>query len=229
MTVLKCSVGLSRCVFWEQEVTRSQGWWNACAHGLTYCKGRKAWVTCKGLSSTCARVCVHARACNTCVGERMKMENHEVGEGGVWCWWCNELQTGTAFSPQGPPASCGCCLGNGWGIMRNAWKRYLSFGLMDGAEGGGWLFSVCCCFYIQQIRQAGCCGDDTEEVSCTPAPQTRSPANTDLRNPEGIFFFFLFFPMASAQEDGEGEKRGGDGKRRRMERWREKPINIQSA
>lgn len=25
--------------------------------------------------------------------------------------------------------------------------------------------------YIQQIRQAGCCGDHTEEVSSTPAPQ----------------------------------------------------------
>lgn len=37
-------------------------------------------------------------------------------------------------------------------------------------------------FYIQQIRQAGCCGDDTEEVSGTPAPQTRSPANMDLQS-----------------------------------------------
>lgn len=76
------------------------------------------------------------------------MQNHEEGEGGVWCWWCNELQTGTAFSPQGPPAPCGCCLGNGWGIMRNAWKLYPSFGLMDGAEGGGWLFSVYFFFFI---------------------------------------------------------------------------------
>ncbi|OPJ67217.1 hypothetical protein AV530_001458 [Patagioenas fasciata monilis] len=38
---------------------------------------------------------------------------------------------------QGLPDPCGCCLGNAWGTTRNAWKRYPSFGLMDGAEGGG--------------------------------------------------------------------------------------------
>lgn len=97
-------------------------------------------MACKGLSSACASLCVHARACNICVGQRT--ENHDVGEGGVRCWWWNEFQTGTAFSPQGLPAPCGCCLGNGWGIMRNAWKLYPSFGLMDGVKGGGWLFSV---------------------------------------------------------------------------------------
>jgi len=137
-------------------------------------QGGEGMSNMQGLSSACARVCAHARACNICVGGGRRTENLDVGEGGVWCWWCNELQTGTAFSPQGPPAPCGCCLGNGWGIMRNAWKRYPSFRLMDGAEGGGWLFSVCFFFYIQQIRHAGCCGDDTEEVSCTPAAQTRS-------------------------------------------------------
>lgn len=29
-------------------------------------------------------------------------------------------------------------------------------------------------FHIQQIRGVGCCGDDTEEGSCTPAPQMRA-------------------------------------------------------
>lgn len=125
--------------------------------------------------------------------------------------------TATAFPPQGLPAPCGCCLGNGWGIMRNAWKLYSSVGLMDGVKGGGWLFSISF-FYIEQIRQAGCCGDKMEEVSCTPAPQTRSPANTDLRNPKGVFsfffflltfspFFFPFFPMANAKKESKKERR----------------------
>lgn len=136
--------------------------------------------------------------------------------------------TTTAFPPQGLPAPCGCCLGNGWGIMRNAWKLYSSVGLMDGVKGGGWLFSISF-FYIEQIRQAGCCGDNMEEVSCTPAPQTRSPANTDLRNPKGVFSFFFFsadilplffpfFPMANAKKKAKRKGGGGCGRRGKRER-----------
>lgn len=51
-----------------------------------------------------------------------------------------------------------------------------------------------------------------EDVSCTPALQTRSPDNTDLKNPGAIYFFllffFFFFQMASAQEERKGKKRG---------------------
>lgn len=37
--------------------------------------------------------------------------------------------------------------------MRNAWKLYLSFGLIDGAEGGGLLFSVCFFIFSRLDRQ----------------------------------------------------------------------------
>lgn len=148
MTALKYSVGLSLCVFWEEEVTWSQGWWNACAPDLTCYKGGKVWNDMQG-SKLCMCKSVCARACNICVGHRT--ENHEVGEGGVRCWWWNEFQTGTAFSPQGLPAPCGCCLGNGWGIMRNAWKLYPSVGLMDGVKRGGWLFSVYFFFIFSRL------------------------------------------------------------------------------
>lgn len=50
---------------------------------------------------------------------------------------------GPAPSPQAAPAPWDCCLGDGGGILRNAWSRYPSLGLRDGAEGGGWLFSFC--------------------------------------------------------------------------------------
>lgn len=44
----------------------------------------------------------------------------------------------------GPSASSLWLLPGRWlGIIRNAWSPYPSFGLMDGAEGGGWLFSFC--------------------------------------------------------------------------------------
>lgn len=83
MTALKYSVGLSLCVFWEQEVTWSQGWWNACAPDLTCCEGGKVWSDMQG-SELCMCKSVCARARNICVGQRT--ENHEVGEGGVRCW-----------------------------------------------------------------------------------------------------------------------------------------------
>lgn len=44
-------------------------------------------------------------------------------------------------------------------------------------------------FPIQQIRAVGCCGDDTEEGSRTPAPQTE-PANMDLGHPGGHVFLW---------------------------------------
>lgn len=105
MTISKCSLSYSRCALWEKEVTQSQEWCNACTHCLTYCKWRKAWMICKGLSSAYASVCVHARACNICVGKRERMENPEVGEGGVCCWWCNELHTRNGFLFTGPAIS----------------------------------------------------------------------------------------------------------------------------
>lgn len=41
-------------------------------------------------------------------------------------------------------------------------------------------------FHIQQIRAAGCCGDDTEAASCTPAPHTGRQRG--LRLSQGQFF-----------------------------------------
>lgn len=70
-------------------------------------------------------------------------------------------------------------------------------------------------FYIQQIRQAGCCGDDTEEVSGTPAPQIRSPANMDLWSPGGNFLLWKAYKgkkrgrERQREKEEEGEGRGG--------------------
>lgn len=63
-------------------------------------------------------------------------------------WWGKrrrkppELETGTAFSTD-HASSLGLLPGQWLGIIRNAWRPHPSFGLMDGAEGGGWLFSFC--------------------------------------------------------------------------------------
>lgn len=91
---------------------------------------------------------------------------------------------------------------------------------MDEAEGGEWLLSICFfLFYIQQISPAGCCGDRVEEVSSTPAPQTRSPTNVDLQAPGGNSWLW---------ESQKGELGGGSrGRGRQQRREREAQVTAE--
>lgn len=59
-------------------------------------------------------------------------------------------------------------------------------------------------FHIQQIRAVGCCGDDTEEGSRTPAPQME-PANVDLGHPGGQVLLWET-QQQQQQQKSEGER-----------------------
>lgn len=73
-------------------------------------------------------------------------------------------------------------------------------------------------FNIQQIRVAGCCGDNSEQDSRTPAPQIE-PASVDLGHPEGGSFCYGKHNNNNnnkkskgerKEEMKEGEKKGGN-------------------
>lgn len=185
----------------------------------------------------CKSVC----AC-TCMQHSCRAKNRESWGGGGRCSvlvveWIPDRD---CFLSTGPASSLWLLPGQWLGNYEECLET-ISFCWAHGWRKRGWMAFLCLfLFYIQQIRQAGCCGDDMEEVSCTPAPQTRSPANTDLRNPKGIFsfffflllffsFFFSFLSCGKCKREGKWERRGGYGRRGKRDRWREKPINIQSA
>lgn len=156
--------------------------------------------------------------CMNCLWRGKKENGESWGGGGRYLvlvvQWTPDRD---CFLSTGPASSLWLLPGQWLGNYEECLET-ISFFWAHGWSRRGWMAFLCLfLFYIQQIRQAGCCGDDTGEVSCTPAPQTRSLANKDLRNPEDIFFFnfpfFFFFPIESAQEERKKrmrwQKRGG--------------------
>lgn len=136
------------------------------------------------------------------------VRGHEETQGGeeeeVEAW------EGTALSPQGPaPAPCDCCLGDGWGLSGMPRAHILPLDSWMEQKGvDGFSLSVSS-FHIQQIRAVGCCGDDTEDSSRTPAPQTE-PANVDLGHPGGQVL--LWETQQQQQQTAKRVKERGGGR-----------------
>lgn len=103
----------------------------------------------KGLSSACAGLCVHARVCNVCVGQRT--ENHWVGEGGVQCWWWNEFHR-ACFLSTGPASSLWLLPGQWLGNYEECLET-ISFCWAHGWSKRGWMAFLYFFFIFSRLER----------------------------------------------------------------------------